>query len=1369
VPSALKRWALSAIFALCLLSAIGPGKAHAAVQANQRPLLFAIDGSSSSLGGFTAPLADAIDEKGLLYVVNGAGEESGPGPFDDERVVCRFDLDGNSVPFSAGAAAGQSCLNGTETGGAFGTAGSLNSGSFLAGVAVDNSAGSGAPGEGEQGRFYVAEETAPVHAFAPDGSFLWSLQGGPSSDPPLSQCGIAVDHEGHLFAGDAFAGAPWRFRIVEFASEPPNGSPPHTPPEEIGSIELTHATKRACRLAVDRSGKSVYAGLAPELPSGLDRYVEGHFDSSAGDGFRTGATVDQSKSDGHVFDATATSFSEHETCAISKCFGSLVAGSPFGLDLIGNSAGIAYDAADDRVYVPDRASASVKVFGPITSGTTPDVSCQVSSPVVLHSLTANCTINPLNLPNAYHFEWKEGTGGNWGVAESSPEQSIAPSDGSPHAVSLAITHFRGRQIRSNTTYQVRLVGSNDEAGKNHLSSYSNADTVTTLVPPAAGVSGCAVSAVSTTSAHLSCLVDTKEEETSWRVLTNPLTGGSPAACGALADAEFSLAEEGTIPAEEAAPAPIATDLVGLDPAQFYCVRVVVENPGGGDAEDVDFNTTAVPPAEAGAAFTAPRTDTTAQINARVNPNGEADFKYRFEWSEDGVDWTALPVRESSLDARAPIVIADRLAGLSPGTTYRYRLGLIENAGGAASSLGGEKTFTTRSKGEVEATDPPSCANEAARIAQHTAGYLGSCRGIELVSEPDKGNQNASANGPGVNVYNGSPLTSDGGSALWSVLAGAPKGTSGNEATFLAKRGDGGWQSQSISPPASQQFGGGEFAYLVLATTPSFECSLFSVRYPTKLSRPALETAVRVCGGKQDVLKSYGVEAPNTGTEEAVDLSDDGAHVFALNAENKQLEDIGSARVGVPGADAEVVSVMPDGQPSECGLDVEAGLSFKGLAGGGIAHAGNHWVATNDGSRVFFRAKPNDDEVGGGSCDGDWRLYLRNRDQHQTTLIDSGSPEFVATGGDGRRAYFVTRSSLDPGDSEAGSLDLYEWVEPAGTAGEASCLTCAVQGPGISGGSAHLAAIGGGINSVLVSPDLSSAYFYSLASLLPGAGRAGSLNLYLLRDGVLHYVTTTDEDVLSEGAETSSDGRELLFTGPSSPLLTADEMAPQCESPAQGEAGPCRELYRYELGEESLECVSCNHDGTTTHSFGAARLSISPDVRLSGDGSTAAFPTKEALVEDDVNGDTDLYEWRAGTAHLLTDGISDFQEGASAPWVWAVDQDGSNILFGLVPPNGSLTGFERDGVLNLYDARAGGGFVPPAPVTGCEGDSCQGPLASAPAAITPASAGYEGRGNLGHGRKPCGKGKVRRKGRCTRLHARGRHHKSANGHGKGGNA
>ena len=67
-------------------------------------------------------------------------------------------------------------------------------------------------------------------------------------------------------------------------------------------------------------------------------------------------------------------------------------------------------------------------------------------------------------------------------------------------------------------------------------------------------------------------------------------------------------------------------------------------------------------------------------------------------------------------------------------------------------------------------------------------------------------------------------------------------------------------------------------------------------------------------------------------------------------------------------------------------------------------------------------------------------------------------------------------------------------------------------------------------------------------------------------------------------------------------------------PADGQdLGTCNELYLYDDRDGSIECVSCDHDGTTTHSFGTPTAPEPIDSKLSADGTTAAFATQEALL------------------------------------------------------------------------------------------------------------------------------------------------------------
>jgi hypothetical protein len=132
----------------------------------------------------------------------------------------------------------------------------------------------------------------------------------------------------------------------------------------------------------------------------------------------------------------------------------------------------------------------------------------------------------------------------------------------------------------------------------------------------------------------------------------------------------------------------------------------------------------------------------------------------------------------------------------------------------------------------------------------------------------------------------------------------------------------------------------------------------------------------------------------------------------------------------------------------------------------------------------------------------------------------------------------------------------------------------------------------------------------------------------------------------------------------------------------------------------------------------------------------------------------VYEWRNGVQRLVTDGVTEFPSDFAGPQVQGIDADGSNILFSVTDPG--LTGFERDGLANLYDARIGGGFERPSPPVHCDGDSCQGPLQAPPAGGQSASSAFKGAGNLKNGsksRRPCAKKRGKAKQRCARKHKR----------------
>ncbi len=903
-------------------------------------------------------------------------------------------------------------------------------------------------------------------------------------------------------------------------------------------------------------------------------------------------------------------------------------------------------------------------------------------------------------------------GEGWASAQSLPAPpypSIAPTDSLPHAVSLALT-----KLGQNSAYDVRLVGTNTEDA---LSSYASPPAVfKTLAPPVPAISGLAVSpTVPGETAHVSATIDPQADQTLWRVLLSNKAnaGASQAECEALDLGAFTQVKEGTIPNEEPGGVSIAADLSGLEHRQTYCVRVTATNSGGfAKTANVVFRTLAVKPGEVETAFVAPRTDTSVRLNGRVNPQGEAPLTYRFQYSADGTNWTVLPDQVSTTEARSQILVSEQLGNLQPGTTYHYRLAVAENEAGAAESTGADETFTTRTS--AEASGPSSCPeNETVRLEQRST-YLPDCRGVELVNNPEKGEQEVVLGEP--------PLMSpDGEKIVWRVIGGAPGGYNSFN-TFLATRTGAaptGWSSHDIAPPTDQQPSKGNGYLIFAAATPDLS------RFAGQESEPSLHegsfTGVRVIrvdeSQHEQVLASYTSSAPTGGSLRAYDLTDDASHVVVVSpVPPGGLEDVGA---GEPG---EVLSIMPDGSRSACGFEGEEGGVFNGAVGS------SHWIATTDASRVYFEARPNKaGEPDKCAVEKPRGLYVRNRAANggagETTLIDPEPSQFIRATPDGRAAYFLTSSKLDPADTNS-HADVYRWDEAQG---KSTCLTCVVADANVGAASGKSSTTA----NVLVSDDFSHVYFTSPSKLAPGA-TATHENVYVLSNGEVRFVA----DISGTGglamaersvfafqgeAEVSADGGVLVFAARTNPNLTADRVASGCPVENVG-LEPCVELYRYDDRDGSVECVSCAHEGVTSRDEAG--------FALSGDGSTVAFTTAQPLLQADVNGGADVYEWRQGRVGLITNGVSEFPTAlAGRPRARAVSRDGNNIFFTVVDPG--LTGFEQDGMSDLYDARVGGGFIPPSPFEPCEvlADTCQGLVQPAPALPMGGGGDFHGAGNL----------------------------------------
>jgi hypothetical protein len=335
-----------------------------------------------------------------------------------------------------------------------------------------------------------------------------------------------------------------------------------------------------------------------------------------------------------------------------------------------------------------------------------------------------------------------------------------------------------------------------------------------------------------------------------------------------------------------------------------------------------------------------------------------------------------------------------------------------------------------------------------------------------------------------------------------------------------------------------------------------------------------------------------------------------------------------------------------------------------------------------------------------------------------------------------------------------------------------------------------------------SEDASRLYFTSVAVLSTGAV-AGEPNLYFLERGkTARFIGILDLSDLKSGAisydpgsraaRVSPDGRYAAFT--STARLTGFNNTDQ----RNGEAD--REVFLYDAGAEDgqgrLLCVSCDPSGArpTGHNitfsrsapavWAAARIptwtsSLYPGNPLTDEGSTARlfFDSFTPLVPRDTNGKGDVYEWEsaasqtaceelgaeryAPSSHGCLSLISSGQSPQDSEFIDA-DPSGKNVFFA----TGQSLLSQDPGLIDIYDAREGGGLPPPPPKSaGCEGEACQSPP-EPPNDPTPASSAYNGAGNVHEGAKPrkprCAKAKVARKGRCVaKKHRAHKHGKRRN--------
>lgn len=882
-------------------------------------------------------------------------------------------------------------------------------------------------------------------------------------------------------------------------------------------------------------------------------------------------------------------------------------------------------------------------------------------------------------------------------------------------------------LKAGTEYLVRLKAL-PFAGGEYLSPepYEAFETLAVAAPT---VSNLEFTAVTADSAHFSADVDPNGTDpafdTSWHFECTPTCPGL---------------EGGTV---SGAPDTVEADATELVPNTSYTVKLVATNAGGTAEASGGFQTDASAPlVKAWAA--GPVSSDQASINAMVNPRG-SDTVYWFEWGTQDCSANpcqSLPAAHDGDAGSGPfnVYVTRQLTGLQPGTTYHFRV-VAENATGAVE--GPDVEFTT-------AAPQPACTN----AGKPGAGFLPDCRAWEMVSPPDKN---------GADVIADSSKTfssSDGGGVSYGVLSafGDVKGTS-VDVQYLGRRtgsaGTNGWSTHAITPPISSQ----TFESIATENMPTFEAA-----FTPDLSAAVFRSWNPLTGsvnekGVSNLYRLDDLDAPAsaasllTGSVSPLAEFDPGLKQFVKTAFAGASHDLdhvifetpwdllGEGGFAMPfdlyehvsGEGVREVGRVPGAGQTWCDDStgppcITAPSSQAGITPSWSTQRYSVGMISDDGSRILFQT-PGSSPAGAAASGA---LFLRqdgtttfqvNASEKTTPDELPGTARAWGMSGDGSRLFFTTSEGLVDGD-DAGDSDLYmyEVNEPIG-----SRLTLLSADETLD---AHSAGEVFGI-----SEDGRYVYFASDGQLVSGEPQANFRGMYVWHEGEIDFFGSLNSggDVSRNTDRTSfafhvtrktsritPDGRYLLF-------MTHDDEGFRGRGGFSGYnhgsvctydgSGQCRELYLYSADSGRLECVSCNplEDTATGDAITDPRVGAASSVQtqhlsraISDDGRRVFFSTPEAMVPDDSNGKFDayMYDVPAGVVSLLSSGTSKYDS-----YYLESSPDGEDAFF---VTRERLVGWDTDDNYDLYDARVGGGFPEPAPVTApCDADGCLPAIESPP--------------------------------------------------------
>jgi hypothetical protein len=343
--------------------------------------------------------------------------------------------------------------------------------------------------------------------------------------------------------------------------------------------------------------------------------------------------------------SSASAGSGTSTAAVSTSLTPLKPGTIYHYRFVATSSLGTGRGADGILTTPAAPVAPIAVTGTATN-------------ISATAATLNGTVDPSGRATTWNFEY--GTTTNYGT--KTPAKS-AGSGTSPAAVSAPVTG-----LVTGHTYHFRLVATSDAGtsrGSDRTLVAAAAPTVTTK--PA--------SSSRDTSATLNGTVQPNGQAT-----TANYEYGTSTSYGTKTPAKNIGSGTGTVN--------VPALVTGLAGSTTYHFRLVATNVTGTTAgADQTFTTTGRPFTTTGAATGV--TAASATLTGTVDPNGHSTSWYFEYGTTTGYGTkTATPSAGSSVGAR-PVSVA--ITGLTPGTTYHFRLVATSSAG---TSPGADATFAT---------------------------------------------------------------------------------------------------------------------------------------------------------------------------------------------------------------------------------------------------------------------------------------------------------------------------------------------------------------------------------------------------------------------------------------------------------------------------------------------------------------------------------------------------------------------------------------------------------------------------------------------------------------------------------------------------